>query len=195
VSIEQELAALDADLRRLEAEYNMFFSGRLPRPPWETRKRVETTVKRLDRQHFTNYGHRFRLETLQSRFSAFVELWDRGLRSRETGQAGPFGPAPTSAHAEPKERVEDGVKYVTAFRDPMQEMDKLQSLYDKLADARKAAGQKEIPFRRFADLIRTQVEAQKAKGTGEVAFRVTVKDGKVNFTARRMKGGDGSEPE
>ena len=192
MSIEQELTALDADLRRLEAEYNMFFAGRLPRPPWETRKRVESAVKRLDRQHFTNYGHRFRLETLQSRFSAFVELWDRGLRSRESGQAGPFAPAPTTGRAEPKDRVEDGVKYVAAFRDPMQEMDKLQSLYDQLADARKAAGQKKIPFRRFADLVKTQVEAQKAKGTAEVAFRVTVKDGKVNFTARGKKSGEGS---
>ena len=29
----------------------MFFAGRLPRPPWETRSRVEAMVKRLDRMH------------------------------------------------------------------------------------------------------------------------------------------------
>ena len=28
---------LEAEIRRLEAEYNMFFAGRLPRLPWETR--------------------------------------------------------------------------------------------------------------------------------------------------------------
>ena len=28
---------LEADLKQLEAEYNMFFAGRLPKPPWETR--------------------------------------------------------------------------------------------------------------------------------------------------------------
>ena len=37
---------LEAELKRLEAEYNMFFAGRLPRPPWETRGRVEALVKR-----------------------------------------------------------------------------------------------------------------------------------------------------
>jgi hypothetical protein len=49
--VNQQLTALEADLKRLEAEYNMYFAGRLPRPPWETRARVEGTVKRLDRAH------------------------------------------------------------------------------------------------------------------------------------------------
>ncbi len=33
---ERELQMLEVELRRLEAEYNMFFAGRLPRLPWET---------------------------------------------------------------------------------------------------------------------------------------------------------------
>src|SRR5687767_15311244 len=45
VEINNELTALEADLKRLEAEYNMYFSGRLQRPPWETRARVDATVK------------------------------------------------------------------------------------------------------------------------------------------------------
>ena len=44
--IQRDLQLLDADLKRLEAEYNMFFSGRPPRPPWETRGRVEALIKR-----------------------------------------------------------------------------------------------------------------------------------------------------
>ena len=59
-AIDRELALLEAELRRLEAEYNMFFSGRLPRPPWETRSAVQTIVKRIDRTAINNYGDRFR---------------------------------------------------------------------------------------------------------------------------------------
>ena len=76
--VARELAVLESELKRLEAEYNMFFGGRLPRPPWETRSRVEGLVKRLDRTQISNYGERFRFGTLQSRFSTYVELWDRG---------------------------------------------------------------------------------------------------------------------
>src|SRR5262245_60756687 len=90
VEINNQLTALEADLKRLEAEYNMYFSGRLPRPPWETRARVEATVKRLDRTHIANYGIRFRFTTLQTRLSRFLDLWDRALRAREEGRAGPL---------------------------------------------------------------------------------------------------------
>lgn len=31
---ERELRLLEAELKRLEAEYNQFFAGRLPRLPW-----------------------------------------------------------------------------------------------------------------------------------------------------------------
>ena len=58
--IERDLQRLEAELKQLEAEYNMFFSGRLPKPPWETRGRVEALVKQYDRAHIQNYGDRFR---------------------------------------------------------------------------------------------------------------------------------------
>ena len=184
--VERELATLEADLKRLEAEYNMFFSGRLARPPWETRSRVDAAIKRLDRSPLANYGDRFRLTTLQSRFSTFADLWDRGLRAREEGRPGPFVQPKPAAAAEI--RREDRVVHVTTFSDPAREVEKLQDLYESLTRARREAGQKAISFQKFADLIRTQVSSLRAKGTEEVAFRVAVKEGKVAFTARALKG-------
>jgi hypothetical protein len=188
--IERELQTLEAELRRLEAEYNMYFGGRLPRPPWETRKRVEGLVKRVDRMHIPNYGHKFKFNTLQARFTAFVDLWDRGQRSRDEGRPGPFvQPRPVEERAAAKPAEKDTrVVHVTTFKDPLKEMDKLHALYDNLAEMRRQAGQDSIPFHKFADLVKTQVDQMKQKGTGEVAFRVAMKDGKVAFTARSMKG-------
>jgi hypothetical protein len=186
VDIDRELMVLEAELKRLEAEYNMFFAGRLPRPPWETRGRVDAMVKRIDRMHISNYGERFRFGTIQARYAAFVDLWDRGLRAREEGRPGPFA-QPRPAVERPK-RPQDRVLHVTTFNDPLREMDKLQDLYDSLADARRETGQEAIPFHKFAELIKNQVGAFKDKGSGEVAFRVAMKDGKVAFTARAMRG-------
>jgi len=36
--------------------------------------------------------------------------------------------------------------------------------------------------------VKSQVTKLRATGSPEVAFRVAVKDGKVNFTARALKG-------
>jgi len=184
--LDQALTRLESELKRLEAEYNMYFSGRLPRPPWETRARVAAVVKQLDRGVIQNTGDRFRFETLQSRFAAFNELWDRGLRAREEGRSGPFSaPRPTDPG---KARPADGVMHVASFRDPGNETDKLTELYESLSEGRRAAGEDQVPFQRFAEVVQGQVEKLRKAGNSEVAFRVSLKDGKVNFTARALKG-------
>lgn len=191
---ERELARLEADLKQLEAEYNMFFAGRLPRPPVETRGRVEAAVKKLDRAHIQNTGIRFRFLTLQSRYATFVDLWDRGQRAREEGRAGPFAQA-SRAVQESKRAHDTRVVKVAAFHNPMHEMGKLEELYESLAAARREAGAAQVSFHKFSALVKSQVEKMQASGNQEVAFRVTVKDGKVNLTARALKGGDGGSGE
>jgi hypothetical protein len=187
-SIERDLQRLEVDLKQLEAEYNMFFAGRLPKPPWETRSRVEALIKQFDRSHIQNYGDRFRFLTLQSRHAAFIDLWDRGLRAREEGRAGPF----VHKRSEPeKAKPEDRILHVAAFHDPVREMDKLTELYESLSEARREAGEETVPFHKFADLVKKQVKKLRQSGSPEVAFRVAVKHGKVSFTARALKGGEG----
>jgi hypothetical protein len=185
-ALDEDLTRLEAELRQLEAEYNMYFAGRLPNPPWETRARVAAAMKRYDREYIQNYGDRFRFQALQSRFQTFVDLWDRGLRAREEGRPGPFAPprAKSPVGREPQDRI----KHVASFRDPVREIDKLTELYDALAEARREVGQDQIPFHKFAEVVKGQVKKLRESGSAEVAFRVSVKDGKVNFTARALKG-------
>jgi hypothetical protein len=184
-SLDRNLTKLEAELKRLEAEYNMYFSGRLHKPPWETRTRVTAMVKEYDRTHIRNYGDRFRFQMLQSRFQTFVDLWDRGLRAREEGRAGPFShPRPADpAKKEPGDRV----MHVATIRDPAHEAEKLTELYKSLTQARLEAGQEQIPFHKFAEVVKGQVQKLRDSGSPEVAFRVSVKNGKVNFTARALK--------
>jgi hypothetical protein len=196
--IQQDLQALGADLKRLEGEYAMFFSGRLARPPWETRARVESTIKRWARGHISATSDRFRFQMLQSRFQSLKDLWDRALRAREEGRSGPFvgaagaapAAAPAAALAKAPARPGQSV-HVTSFTDPVREIDKLHVLYDTLMEARRTAGDGVVPFHKFAALVSSQVEKMREGGSAEVAFRVAVTDGKVNFTVRGLKGAQG----
>ena len=188
-NIQADLQQLTSDLKRLEAEYNMFFAGRLPRPPWETRGRVDAIFKRWDRRRIDASVDRFRFQTLQSRYAAFTDLWDRGQRAREEGRPGPFShAAPREAPPKKDAPQEHRILHVTAFRDPLREMDKLHALYDSLMDARRETGDDVVPFHRFASLVKEQVTRLLDDQSAEVAFRVAMKDGKVNFTARALKG-------
>jgi hypothetical protein len=183
--LQKDLTDLTADLKRLEAEYNMFFAGRLPRPPWETRNRVDAMIKRYDGGQITGTADRFRFEMLQTRFQKMLEVWDRGMRAREEGRSGPF--AGPRSRLRPRE-ADARILHVTALKDPLREMDKVHALYDSLMEARRELGEDVVPFHRFAALVKDQVSKLRDSGTAEVAFRVAVKDGKVNFTVRGLKG-------
>jgi hypothetical protein len=185
--IQRDLLALTADLKRLEAEYTMFFAGRSKRPPWETRGRVEATIKRWRRGQIPGTSDRFRFEMLQSRFQSLADLWDRALRAKEEGRPGPFA-QPVQKATTKKPEGDSKVVHVTSFKDPVREMDKLHVLYDTLMEARRRSGDEVVPFHKFAALVSSQVTKLREGGSAEVAFRVAVKEGKVNFTVRGMKG-------
>lgn len=213
---EQEMVQLEAELRKLEAEYNMFFAGRLPRLPWETRSRVEALVKRYDRMSLRNTAERFRFGMVQARFASFCDLWDRSLKAKEegrqpgrrprTGGSPPVAapppvpvvpptakapappvqppPPPPSTIAPPAARTRDDVLHVASFRNPADAPDKVQQLYERLSEARRAAGEDALPYERFNAVVSAQMR-KLGGGDSEVAFKVSVKDGKVTLTANK----------
>jgi hypothetical protein len=186
--IDGALRGLEVELHRLEIEYNAFFAGRLPRPPWEMRSRVDTMVKHLDREtsKTRNYADRFRFLNLQARFATFADLWDRGLKAQEEGRPGPF--SRTRRQEIPSSEAQDRIVRVTVFSNPLKEMEKLKELYQSVSDARDETGAPQIPFHKFARFVREHVTDLKKKGAPDVAFRLAIRDGKIKFTARALKG-------
>lgn len=194
--LERDLNQLEASLRKLETEYNMYFAGQLPRPPWDTRRRLEAMLRRFDRAYIQSAVDRFRLGTLQSRFATFAELWDRGLRAREEGRPGPFSrPAHPAEEPPLSPPASDHVLGTATVSDLARDHEKLEALYESLVEARRQVGTDDpLPFHRFAQIVKGQVAKLQQAGNREVAFRVAVKDGRVAFTARGVKA-TGSEPE
>ena len=185
---ERDLRLLETELRRLELEYNMFFSGQLPKPPLETRGRVEALIRRYDRAHIPRYADRFRFSTLQSRYAVFADLWDRGLRAREEGRPGPFfKPSEGDPQKADARRPDNRIVHVTTVVDPVAEIGKLEQLYERLVDAGREVGQEAFPFHKFVQLVRDQVQELQQAGNREIAFRVALRDGRVTFTARGLK--------
>jgi len=193
--LERDLQRLEATLRKLEAEYNQYFGGQLPRPPWETRRQIEAMLRRFDRAYIQSAVDRFRLTTLQSRFATFAELWDRGLRAREEGRPGPFfkPPRPAAVDTRPPASADHEIGSAT-LSDVGRDTDKIEALYESLVEARKATGTDDpLPFHRFAQIVKGQVAKFQQSGSREVTFRISVKEGRVAFTARGVKEPESSE--
>lgn len=187
---QRNLELLETALRQLETQYNMFFSGRVRRPPLESRARVDAMVRRLDRESVGNYADRFRFTTLQTRYAKFVDLWDRAIRAREEGRRGPF--SEMRSESGPQAPVEERVLYAATLRDPLREMDKVEQLYEQFSQARREADPEAQPlaFHKFVDDVRKQIGAVNSKGKQEVAFQVTVKGRTVGLT---VQGSDGKK--
>lgn len=188
---DREMAHLEAEIRRLEAEYNMFFAGRLPRLPWETRTRVEALVKKHDRSAIRNTADRFRFESLQNRYAKFCELWERQLNRMEGGRPKRSAAPPVTPRA--PARIEQAAPAavgdrVVRFASGSADDDRLKELYEKLAEVKRAAGEPVVPIDRLAALVKAQVEKYSTTGT-DVAFRVALKDGKVSLTVKPVKAG------
>jgi hypothetical protein len=197
---DRQMQQLEAEIKKLEAEYNMFFAGRLPRLPWETRRRIEELIKRHDRAPKQNTAERFRFGSLQARFQSFLDLWEKHLRAKEEGRpvpgrnrSGGGGPAARTAPATPEEKKErEQAVHETSLRDPALEGERLQELYHRISDARAKTGEAQIPYHRFAEVVRAQV-SKLGGGAADVTFRVETKEGKVTLTAKTDKGEKGGE--
>ena len=188
-SLERELRALATQLRKVETEYTMYFSGRAPRPPVDSRLALDRAVKRFDRTHFESPTQRFQFSTLQARYSSFCELWDRNVRAREEGRSSPL--QRSAAEPVPAAPRED-VLHAARLDDPARQSEQLHDLYDAVMDARRQDGQDVVPFHKFAALVRDQVRALHERHPGDqVWFRVTRREGKVNLSARAVKDDDG----
>ena len=187
---DQQMMQLETEIRRLEAEFNMFFAGRLPRPPAETRARVAALVKKHDQSFIRNTADRFRFESLQNRYSKFIELVERQLTNREMGRpvAGARRvqePPPPPRRPDPKDAPQGEPGMVRFTRDQQLSADSepVKKLFDELADAKKQVGESPLAIDRLAALVRAQVDKFAAEGK-DVTFKVAMKDGKVSLTAK-----------
>ena len=184
---DKQMQYLDAEIRRLEAEFNMFFAGRLPRPPWETRTKVTALVKKHDQGFIRNTADRFRFETLQARFQKFIDLWERQMTNRELGRSTPgakrAAPPPIVPKAEQAPLGEPGAIRFARDQQLSEESEPVKKLFEQLADLKKQAGETPLAIDRLAALVRAQVDKFAAEGK-DVSFKVAMKDGKVQLTAK-----------
>ena len=86
VTVEDRLSRLEEDIRRLKVEYDIYFNGGSKRPPYDTKLRVESHLKRLGDDRSLTFSQRFHYNSLATRYNSFREIWRRTLKSREEGR-------------------------------------------------------------------------------------------------------------
>jgi hypothetical protein len=184
VTIEDRLAHLEEDIRRLKIEYDVYFNGGTKRPPYDTKLRVESQLRRLGDDRSLNFAQRFHYNTLATRYNAFREIWRRTLKSREEGRD---AVTVNRAAREARERETPFTPSKFACSDVRHDVQTIKGVYEALMDAKRACGEsaQDLSFAKFHRLIVERTEALKGKiGTERMVFSVDVDGGHVSFKAK-----------
>ncbi|HXQ72879.1 MAG TPA: MXAN_5187 C-terminal domain-containing protein [Pyrinomonadaceae bacterium] len=180
---DEQLTRLEDDIRRLRIEFDIFFNGAAKRPPYDTKGRVETLLKRLGDDRSLTYAQRYRYTSLAARYNAFRDLWRRTMQGREEGR----DPA-SAARASVKRETEVEIEPVSIIcRDPHKEIEVVKSLYSSLLQAKEKCGEPTdgISFPKFHRLVAQKADALKEKtGCERVLFSVALDEGHVSFKAK-----------
>lgn len=192
---DRELHVLEQSIKRLSADCDAFLYGSVSRPPVEGRKHVEEMLRRLNASEAMSAAERYRFSTLQGRFSALVERWERLLAEKESGRRpglyGHFregvpgappapGPAPNAGRPASVEGVRGAVP-----------ADPDRDLFERYVTAKKARGEDVSGYRLEGFLEGLERERRKVRekfGSSDVVFEVAEREGRVRLIAKKKRG-------
>ena len=180
---DEQLTRLEEDIRRLRIEFDIFFNGAAKRPPYDTKGRVETVLKRLGDDRSLTFAQRYRYNSLAARYNAFRDLWRRTMQGREEGRD-PVSAARASAK---KETVLEAPPVSFVCIDPHKEVGLVREIFDSLLEAKQKCGESTegLAFPQFHRLVAAKSDGLKERhGCNQVRFSVAVENGHVSFKAK-----------
>lgn len=187
-TVDDQLTRLEEDMRRLKIEYDIYFNGASKRPPYDTKSRVETVIKRLGDDRTLTFAQRYHYNSLTARYNAFRELWRRTMQGREEGRdAATVARAAASvrSNAVVVRHAQDQSTFVCT--DAHRDVQTVKEIYEALIEAKRKCGEPvdDLSFPRFHRLIASKTDNLKEHlGCESVRFSIDVEDGHVNFKAK-----------
>ena len=200
-TIDEELGALERDIRQLKIEYDQYFGGGRKRPPSEIEWRIDLIVKKYaERSGDMKFGQRFRYNNLTQTYAKYKDIFRKKVRQKEEGTVQRhFGAA---AKAIENQRAQqrlagdqanseaEAAAEVPSFRitcsEPEQEADKVDRLFQAFVDAKKTAGEEvgRLSQAGFAEFVRKKTkDLQKQNGCSDVEYVVETIGGRVKLKA------------
>jgi hypothetical protein len=198
-TIDEELGALERDIRQLKIEYDQYFGGGRKRPPNEIEWRIDLIVRKYgERSGDMKIGQRFRFNNLTQTYAKYKDIFRKKLRQKEEGTVQRhFGAAAKAIEAERAKAAEAAQAHATAVADPPaafrivcshpdQEAEKVDRLFQAFVDAKKSAGEKvdKLSHAGFAEFVRKKTkDLQKQNTSADVEYVVETIDGQVKLKA------------
>ncbi len=153
MTVDEELNQLDDFVRRLKIEYDVYFGGGSKKPPADLDWRVQSLIKKYSDSHKMNFAQRFKYNSITQRYALFSDLWRQKMKIKEEGYRRPQDAllgvqgvrtaeerAAEAALESEQPAGGEAKPFTMHCSDADSEHDKVQSLFNAMVEARKAAG-------------------------------------------------------
>jgi hypothetical protein len=184
-TIDEQLVRLEEDIRKLKIEFDIFFNGATKRPPYDTKSRVESLIKRVGDERKLTFAQRYRYNSLVARYVALRDLWRRNVQDREEGRDPVAAARAQLGKGRAVEEKERRASFVCA--DARADEATVRSLYDALVEAKKSCGEpvEDFSLAKFQKMIASKTDALKERlGCERVRYSVYTEGGRVSFKAK-----------
>ncbi|HKB08628.1 MAG TPA: MXAN_5187 C-terminal domain-containing protein [Candidatus Polarisedimenticolia bacterium] len=211
MTVEEEIKKIDIDITKLKIQFDLYFSGSVPKPPTDQRDAIDKLLKKVQFS-LKSSGDRFLYNSVLNKFNAYTELWLKQLRVKEegvhlhplarrhahqaaataaaTGGSRPAAP-PAAAARRRAPQESSGPAQEPSWRIPTNRRDDaaLKKLYDNFIAAKDRVGdQKKPSFDSFAREIARHTAAIKGQvNCDTIDFKIYSKDNKVSIKAKPLK--------
>ena len=187
MTVDEELVHLDDAIRKLKSDPEIYFGGGSKRPPYDAQFHVESIIKKYSDNPRLSFSQRFKFNGLVQKFAVHNDMWRQKVKKKEEGwddpRKRPEPPPPPSAKGAPQQPSGFRVQW----KDPEQEGEKVDQLYQALLEAKKKVGDNPDAlnmdgFKRFVKAKTEQLK--KDLRCQNVEYVVEVENGQVRLKAK-----------
>ncbi len=85
MGIDEEISFIQASLKTLRFDYDLFFSGAAKFPPFKLRTELEKRVRKLGNEPMDKLAQRFKMQSVLTTYNSYIALWEKQMKLRESG--------------------------------------------------------------------------------------------------------------
>ena len=195
MTIDEQISALDDNLRRLKIEYEVFFNGGSKRPPNDMEWKVTNAIKRLSDGTVLTYPQRFKFNAIAQRYAVFSDLWRQKMKIKEEGYRRPqdailsIQGLRTMREDEPVEIPPDeSAPFTICCSNPDLEQERVERLFEAMVHAKRLVGEQVpegVTLDNFRSFVRRKTEQIRSEcGCEAVEYTVEVEGGQARLKAK-----------
>jgi hypothetical protein len=184
----------------------MYFNNPTKKPPTDIEWKVLSLLRKFSDNSNMNFSQRYRYNEMAQRYAVYNDLWRKKARIKEEGYRTPQDQILSVQGVRPEEKPQHrpvygvsaaaaaagasgpaaGQSMVVQFSDPNSQAEKVEALYQALAQAKQKSGEAVTGnLKSFAAFVEKKTsQIRKQYGCQSVEYSVEMQDGQVRLKAK-----------